>query len=497
MQLIWFRNDLRVEDNPALYQADQDRQQPLVAVYCYCPQQWQEYGIGENHQALVLQQLEVLESSLKKLNIKLYLLNSQSFAETPMVLKSFCQIMQINDVYFNVEYGYDERTRDKKLVDNLQGISQCHRFAGDSLMAPWRILNDSQNPYKVYSAYARKFRQLISDQPLYRTPSIEPLGAENINWVNNKFESQISLADSIQTDPSQTDPVHTGLIKLVSIESLLKNNQSNLKVPQLHYQSVKKNLIEFCQTSVHHYPQKRDIPSVKGTSFLSPALCVGVISATDCYLTAQEIAPNESEKWLNELVWRDFYRAVMWHFPRVSKGLGFNPIDNFLKWQQQDDEVEKFYIGETGIPIIDAAIKQLLNTGWMHNRLRMITASYFCKNLWADWRLGEAFFAKHLIDYDFASNNGGWQWCASVGTDAAPYFRVFNPQSQQKNYDPQTDFIKMWLPDLADYPAKSIHAYDKNNLGRYPTSQIDLKQSRQQAIEAFKNTKLWLKACQE
>jgi deoxyribodipyrimidine photo-lyase len=174
----------------------------------------------------------------------------------------------------------------------------------------------------------------------------------------------------------------------------------------------------------------------------------------------------------------------------VSRGQAFNKVDRAIKWDVSNSAFAAWQRGETGIPIIDAAMKQLVTTGWMHNRLRMVVASYLTKNLFMDWRIGEAFFAEHLFDYDFSSNNGGWQWCASVGTDAAPYFRVFNPASQQKRFDPEAKFIKCWLPQLAQYSAKDIHRFETHPLNNYPPMQVNLKSSRQQAIETFKTAKL-------
>jgi len=218
------------------------------------------------------------------------------------------------------------------------------------------------------------------------------------------------------------------------------------KIPEISSHHLIKQLKSFCQNSVSNYSDTRDFPAIQGTSELSAGLALGCLSVQRCYQEA--IQHSQPSTWVNELIQ-----------------------------------------AKTGIPIIDAAMRQLLDTGWMHNRLRMIVASYLTKNLWQDWRKGEAFFAKHLFDYDFASNNGGWQWSASIGTDAAPYFRVFNPASQQKKFDPDCEFIKHWLPELKNYSAKQIHNFEKENLADYPAPQVDLKTSRKLSIEQFKLAK--------
>ena len=196
------------------------------------------------------------------------------------------------------------------------------------------------------------------------------------------------------------------------------------------------------------------------------------------------------QTWLDELLWREFYQHTLHDFPKVSRHQPFKENTKAIVWRDAPEDLTAWQQGRTGIPIVDAGMRQLLATGWMHNRVRMITAMFLSKNLLIDWRLGEAWFMQHLIDGDLAANNGGWQWCASTGMDAAPYFRIFNPVNQSQRFDPNGDYIREWVPELAHLDAKTIHEpYAKNpDLGLdYPKPIVDLKQSRIRAIEAFKN----------
>jgi deoxyribodipyrimidine photo-lyase len=193
--------------------------------------------------------------------------------------------------------------------------------------------------------------------------------------------------------------------------------------------------------------------------------------------------------WLNELLWREFYQHVMADFPHVSKYLPFKRSTQNIPWRQDDDALNAWKYGQTGIPIVDAGMRQMLATGWMHNRVRMICAMFLAKNLLIDWRIGEAWFMQQLIDGDFAANNGGWQWSASTGTDSVPYFRVFNPISQSQKFDAQGDYIRRWVPELAKCDAKQIHEPYANASTvelNYPRPIVDLKTSRQHAIATFK-----------
>jgi deoxyribodipyrimidine photo-lyase len=237
---------------------------------------------------------------------------------------------------------------------------------------------------------------------------------------------------------------------------------------------------------------------VAGTSRLSPYLAVGVVTARQCLRAAIDANRGRLDRghpgpraWIDELIWREFYRHVLVGFPRVSMNRAFRPETEPLPWRQDERQFKAWCQGRTGVPIVDAAMRQLQQEGWMHNRLRMIVAMYLAKDLFIDWRRGERHFMHHLIDGDLASNNGGWQWAASTGTDAAPYFRVFNPHRQSRRYDPEGLFIRRYVPELRELDSGSIHdpsAIDRRDFSRlgYPAPLCDHGQARRQVISAFK-----------
>ena len=470
MNVVWLRKDFRLANNPALYHACKDKNLPVIAVYCLSLKQWNEHQIGCNQQSLILNQIEAFRNSLVKLNIPLLVVEAD-FARTPRVLKRTLEKLGCTSLFFNMEYPLDERDRDKKLVESIESEIKVHRYACDSIVPPWEIINNSGEAYKVFTPFSKAVRFRLRDKPLFVYPQPSHPSADN-------YAKGIDAIEKIKLDD-----------KLDAITRLPAIKPSAQSLPDVGFNQTQRRLQNFCEMDLKRYQETRDFPFLNSTSGLSTALAIGSISVGECYLTAQESASEQANKWLTELIWRDFYRSVIWYFPHICKFKAFNPVDDRIVWNQSGEELDKFFAGETGIPIIDAAIKQLTHTGWMHNRLRMVVASYFTKNLWADWRLGHEFFAQHLFDYDFASNIGGWQWCSSVGTDAAPYFRVFNPQSQQSKFDPQAEFVKQWLPDLETYSAKQIHAFDKQAFTNYSACKVDLKTSRKRSIELFKLAK--------
>ena len=247
---------------------------------------------------------------------------------------------------------------------------------------------------------------------------------------------------------------------------------------------------------MEHYQQERDFPHLQSTSQLSPYLNIGAVSIRQCLQAVFRkhngcfhIDSPGQQTWLDELLWREFYQHILYQFPAVSRHQPFKHNTLKIQWRNAEQDLLAWQQGQTGIPIVDAGMRQLLQTGWMHNRVRMITAMFLSKNLLIDWRLGEKWFMQHLIDGNLAANNGGWQWCASTGTDAVPYFRIFNPITQSQKFDKDGDYIRTWVPELAHLDAKKIHepyAYEHQQKLHYPQAIVDLNSSRKRAIEAFK-----------
>jgi deoxyribodipyrimidine photo-lyase len=218
---------------------------------------------------------------------------------------------------------------------------------------------------------------------------------------------------------------------------------------------------------VKNYKEQRDYPSIKGTSRLSVHLRFGTISIRQLAKQVRSL----SEPFLNELIWREFYQMILWNFPRVGQGLAFKPAYDFIEWRNDEPAFEKWCEGQTGYPIVDAGMRELNATGFMHNRVRMIVASFLCKHLLIDWRWGEIYFAEKLLDFDLASNNGGWQWAAGSGCDAAPYFRIFNPRLQTEKFDKNLSYIRKWVPEFQEF--------------NYPKPIVDHDFARKRCLETY------------
>jgi deoxyribodipyrimidine photo-lyase len=454
---VWFRNDLRVDDHPALAASADTANVRVIAVCVIAKKQWQLHGVGENFQALYFSALRHLTHQLAQRNIELDLLEVDTWQQVPEALTDWVQQNAIEQLHFNVEIPFDERQRDLAVYKALSPLCNVVRHSPDMLCEPWRIQTQQGLAFKVFTPFCRRVESILEQEGLTLLPAPPAV-----------MDSQIEAGRALS--------------KIESIEV-----RSRLKVPDVSPDAITRQVAEFFHEGLRDYSKCRDFPALKGTSQLSPALAVGAVSVRRLYQDAIDIAGEAARKWTSELIWRDFYRYIMWHYPHVSKGFAFRKeIEPFIQWNQDEQAFLRWCKGETGVPIVDAAMRQLNQTGWMHNRLRMVVASFLTKNLWLDWRRGEAYFASQLFDYDYASNNGGWQWSASVGTDAAPYFRVFSPTSQAERFDPDADFIRYWIPELSHCSAKQIHRYEALELPNYLPPMVDLKFSRRLAIEHFK-----------
>ena len=469
-QLVWFRSDLRICDNPALYNAS--RHGSVIALYILFPLQWKKQGDSLNKLCFWMSNLKALEKELRKLNIPLLVCQLESFQNAPNKLLGLSQQLGCEGIWFNDELGIYEEQRDKQVEDrcHASGIA-VHRFISQTLVKPGALKNKQGNYFKVFTPFKKAlFQQLLPDQ---LTPLPAPSKQKPIS---------VSVSQKELNYPDVFKPTAKGL------------GQHWPAGEEVAHQ----RLTAFINDQADDYPIQRDIPSVDGTSAISPYLVAGVLSIRQC-LNAAWLANNieldTGNKglvcWISELIWREFYKHILYGFPGVSKNQAFLTETEQLPWSRDKQRLQRWQKGETGIPLVDAAMKQLVATGWMHNRLRMVTAMFLSKNLMLDWRLGEAFFMEHLIDGDLSANNGGWQWSASTGTDAAPYFRMFNPVSQSKKFDPEGRFIRRWLPQLDSLNNKEIHAPWLCDLilPDYPEPIVDLAESRKQVLAAFKNLK--------
>lgn len=478
MQLIWFRQDLRIHDHSALWHATQAG--PCVALLLLTPQQWALHHDAPNKINFNLRRMQVLERELKQLNIPLHIIECPLWRDAPTAIAKLVSQLNITALHANIETGANERQRDHAVIDHLKALNiAVHYYQDRSLFPLGSIRNQSQKPYQVFGAFKKAcYAQLsISIPPCYALP--EPQLAVPIQASSNDnsrlMQDYISKYAPADLDQSQY------LSALWPVESA----------------DAWSRLDQFIQDDLYDYQLARDIPHQSATSQLSPYLNSGIISIRQCIkalFTESDgnfhISHSGQQTWLDELLWREFYLHLMHDFPELSQHQPFKKTTQQLKWRDAPEDLKAWQYGQTGIPIVDAGMRQMLHSGWMHNRVRMICAMFLSKNLLIDWRLGEQWFMQHLIDGDLAANNGGWQWCASTGVDAVPYFRIFNPVTQSQRFDAQGDYIRQWLPELAHLDSKQIHApyardpeFDLN----YPKAIVDLKMSRQRAIEAFRS----------
>ncbi|RMQ45522.1 Deoxyribodipyrimidine photolyase [Pseudomonas cichorii] len=468
MQLLWLRSDLRVHDNTALTAAME--RGPTLAVYLVSPTQWQNHDDAACKVDFWLRNLQALEKALGELNVPLLIREADTWDQAPQVLLQLCTEHAVEGLHSNEEYGINESSRDQAVRQTLENAGvQFHSYLDQLLFKPGSILTKSGGYFQVYSQFRKVcYARLHEAMPrLIRLP-----GAQQ--------------ALSIKSD-SVPDQVKGFAQPSTALRELWPAGENE----------ARRRLSEFSDDQIRYYQSERDFPAKPGTSQLSAYLAAGVISPRQCLHAALMSNNGEFETgdtgtvtWINELLWREFYKHILVGYPRVSRHRAFRPETEAVKWRDAPKELAAWQEARTGLPIIDAAMRQLLDTGWMHNRLRMVVAMFLTKNLLIDWREGERFFMRHLIDGDLAANNGGWQWSSSTGTDSAPYFRIFNPLSQSEKFDPEGRFIKHWLPELASLNKKEVHnpalAGGLFGVADYPAPIVDLSKSRARALAAFK-----------
>lgn len=463
MKLVWLRNDLRRLDNPALFYAC-DTQAGVTAVVTLTPQQWQLHSEAPARLALWRDQLIALKADLAELNIGLRVLQLNRFDQVPVALQQLATELKADTVYFNYEYPLNERQRDRQVCAELEAAGvRCLGYHGELIIPPGQVVTGQGGMFKVFTPFSRAWRQ----QYLQQLP--EPLGMP---------------ACQPELTPSDRLPDDLGFKALAA--ALMPYDSQRWPVGET---AVHARLNDFIECAVTDYASQRDFPAVDGTSRLSPYLSIGALSPLQCLQCLKVESGSDAwldSIWMNELIWREFYRHLLVAWPNMSRLEPFRPeVEQRISWQHHPVLFDAWCRGETGYPIVDAAMKQLLTTGWMHNRLRMVVASFLTKLLRVDWRLGADFFMAHLIDADFASNLGGWQWAASVGADAAPYFRIFNPQLQSEKFDPDGDFLLHWLPELTDVPRRQRHLPGAGQAMGRPAPIIDYKSARQSALDDY------------
>jgi deoxyribodipyrimidine photo-lyase len=408
VSIFWFRRDLRIEDNHGLFQA-LSAEEPVLPLFIF------DTNILDRLPSKNDGRVEFIHQSITRLNEAIggHLCVKQG---NPLaVFKELLTQWDVVRIYTNHDYERYGQERDAAVYALAQEKGCVFSTYKDQVVFEKdEVLSGAGTPYTVFTPYSRKWKAILSEMVLP-------------NFASQALKNYVSETFSI---PSLAD---------------IGFQPSGLAFPQA---IVQDELIKA-------YAQDRDFPAKPGTSRLSVHLRFGTISIRS--LVRQAV--GKSEVWLNELIWRDFYFNIVYHFPHIGEGHSFRKEYDRMKWRNNEVEFKAWCEGKTGYPIVDAGMRELNTTGFMHNRVRMIVASFLVKHLLIDWRWGEAYFAEKLLDFDFAANNGGWQWAAGSGCDAAPYFRVFNPTLQTQKFDQSLAYIKKWVPELQEltYPAPIVN----------------------------------------
>ena len=445
--LVWFRRDLRTTDNAALYYAlkhcervwcvfvfDTTILQPLV-------DRWQTRHPGTQAQdrrvEFILGSLRELDEALRAQGGGLVVL----YGDPADLVPKLADQLQVDAVFINHDYEPAAIERDEAVRERLAETGHAFRTFKDQVIFERAELLTGQNkPFTVFTPYKNAWLKQLTSFDLKPYP-VETY-ATRLASLPPALDRQLPTLEQLGFDP--------GKLAELGLPTGMSGAQ---------------RLLDDFLTRIDSYAERRDFPAVKGPSYLSVHLRFGTVSIRTLARLAHEMSLQPDGRgaatWLSELIWRDFYFMILAHHPRLAGGASFKEEYDRLRWEQGPEADAAFAAwceGRTGYPLIDAAMLQLNRTGYMHNRLRMVTASFLVKDLGVDWRLGERYFAEQLNDYDFAANNGGWQWAASTGCDAQPYFRIFNPITQSEKFDADGRFIKRYLPQLGKLPAKWIHA---------------------------------------
>ncbi len=424
MTIFWFRRDLRLRDNHGLFEALKHSNQ-VLPIFIFDPQILEQLPTDDARVTFIHEQLSQLQQKLQTIGKSLAV-----FYDSPLqVLEQLAVENKIEAVFCNHDYEPSAIKRDLAIENILKdkGIS-FHTFKDQVIFERNEVVKEDGSPYVVYTPFSKKWKDKLSNTPIETYDSTNLL--QNITTHSYPF-------------------------------LILENigfTASNIKMPPYN---ISEKLID-------NYEATRNFPAVAGTSLLGTYLRFGVVSIREMVNLARK---SENLTFLNELIWREFFMQILWHFPHTVTQ-SFKPAYDAIVWNNNEDDFKKWCNGQTGYPIVDAGMRELNATGLMHNRVRMIVASFLCKHLLIDWRWGEAYFAIRLLDYEQSSNVGNWQWVAGTGVDAAPYFRIFNPTEQVKKFDNQMEYIKKWVPEFQELT--------------YAKPMVNHEEARKRCLERYK-----------
>ena len=525
--LMWFRRDLRLHDNTALTvlcERANEKNAQVSAIFFCTPEQWRAHDTSLAQVDHIARTLPLLAQNLQEqLNIPLSVYVCDNFSDCTNAIIDICRTKNIDVVMANHEYEGNEIARDKQLTKQLaKNNIEFIRWHDQCILPPKSITTNDDSMYQVFTPFYKKWRHTleVGEIQMHNAPAITNTHPSDLKLPKasaSTGEGIESLCKRVVSDYQKHLQVNE-CYQPIDTDAQLTHARNDYSAGET---AAFKRLDAFIADDIDNYDVSRDVPSLQATSQLSAYLTIGAISPRLCYLKATEALQdfnndnansfdassennsnsssdnNDINRWISELAWRDFYRHVLEHKPELIRHQAYkHETDSKINWSYNKDDFTVWCQGKTGVPLVDAAMRCLNATGFMHNRLRMVTAMFLTKDLLIDWRWGERYFMQQLIDGDFASNNGGWQWSASTGTDSAPYFRIMNPFSQAKSHDADGIFIKTWLPELKDIPASILHSEDKmrKELAKggkfasidYPLPMVEHKAARQFAIAAFK-----------
>ncbi len=466
--LMWFRRDLRAVDNAALHAALRECDR-VYAAFCFdreildTLEDQSDRRVDFIHQSLV-----ELNHYLKSRGSSLIVRHGVARKEIPALAAE----LKVDSVYANHDYEPGPRDRDAEIARRLAADGrELKTFKDHVIFEKDDVLNKSGRPFRVYTQYKNAWRRML------RPDDYSPFACEkHLKYIARPPAGVKSSPWSLQD---------------------LGFRKTDLRWPG--GRKAGRSMLDAFMKRINGYARDRDYTATDGVSHLSVHLRFGTISIREAVRSAVEVGSAGAGKWLDELIWREFYNMILHFFPHTEKH-AFQEKFEKLKWRRDRKQFAAWCDGRTGYPIVDAAMRQLNTTGYMHNRLRMIAASFLTKDLCINWKWGERYFARKLLDYDLSQNLGGWQWTAGIGTDAQPYFRIMNPVSQSERYDAEGDFIRRYVPELARFPAPLIHApWEVSELEQeddgcivgkdYPGPMVDHREAREASLAMFRKAK--------
>lgn len=426
--LFWFRRDLRLDDNIGLYQALKGNY-PVLPVFIFDVEILDSLPKNDARVTFIHDQIQ-------KLHVKLQSNHGSGIAQfkgSPVtVFTNLMETYDIQTVYTNHDYEPYAKKRDTEIKQFLAEKDILFKtFKDQVVFEKDEVVKNDGDPYVVYTPYMKRWKENFN-------PSIHLVDYDTLPLLNKNVYKTNSLPK-------------------LSLEDL-GFKVSNINIPDF----------DVSQGLIQNYADTRDYPALNGTSHLGPHLRFGTVSVRK--MVRKAISGKNQTFW-NELIWREFFMQILWHFPKTVHQ-SFKPKYDRIKWRNNEEDFERWKTGQTGYPLVDAGMRELNTTGYMHNRVRMLVASFLCKHLLIDWRWGEAYFAEKLLDYEMASNVGNWQWAAGSGVDAAPYFRIFNPMTQVQKFDKDRKYIDKWVPELQDLS--------------YPSPIVDHKKARERCLKVYK-----------